>query len=127
MMEQKFYFCRRCGNLISFIHSSGAQIVCCGEKMQQLIPNSTGAAKEKHIPVIKADGNTVTVQVGSTAHPMTPEHYIQWIYLQSKEGVQRKELKPGMEPKAVFALSEDDSAVAAYAYCNLHGLWKAEL
>ena len=118
MTEQKFYLCRHCGNLIAFIHSSGAPVVCCGEKMQLLTPNSTDAAKEKHVPVIEENGNTVTVKVGSTAHPMVPEHYIQWIYLQSAEGI---------EPKAVFALSKGDKAIAAYAYCNLHGLWKKEL
>jgi superoxide reductase len=127
MTEQKFYLCRHCGNLIAFIHSSGAPVVCCGEKMQLLTPNSTDAAKEKHVPVIEENGNTVTVKVGSTAHPMVPEHYIQWIYLQSAEGIQCKKLRPGMEPKAVFALSKGDKAIAAYAYCNLHGLWKKEL
>ena len=100
-------------------------MICCGDPMTELVPGSVDASKEKHVPVIAADGNTVTVSVGAVAHPMLDEHYIQWIYLQTEQGGQRKCLTPGMEPKAVFALVSGDKAVAAYAYCNLHGLWKA--
>ena len=96
------------------------------EKMQELTANTTEAAQEKHLPVIAVNENLVTVTVGETAHPMAEEHSIQWIYLQTKKGGQRKALKPGEAPKAVFALAEDEP-VAAYAYCNLHGLWKTEI
>jgi superoxide reductase len=127
MTEQKFFICKHCGNIIAFVHASGAPITCCGDVMQELVPNSTDAAQEKHVPVVEVNGNVVTVTVGSTAHPMTDEHYIQWISLQSGEGNQRKELKPGAAPKAVFVLAEGDKPAAAYAYCNLHGLWKKEV
>ena len=94
--------------------------------MQELIPNTTDAAGEKHVPVISIDGQTVTITVGSVLHPMLDVHYIEWIMLETREGRQRKALKPGDEPKAVFALVPGDEVVAAYEYCNLHGLWKAE-
>ena len=100
--------------------------MCCGQKMDEIVPGTTDAAQEKHVPVISVDGNTVTVEVGSVEHPMLEEHYIQWISIETREGNQRKILKPGEAPKAVFALTEGDELVAAYEYCNLHGLWKAE-
>ena len=127
MAEQKFYRCRHCGNIIAFVHASGVPVVCFGEEMEEIIPNTTDAAREKHVPVAAVSGTTVTVAVGSAAHPMTEAHYIQWISLHTVQGNQRKELKPGEEPRAVFALSEGDKPLAVYAYCNLHGLWKAEL
>lgn len=126
-MERKFYICKRCGNIVGLVRDGGGKLVCCGEPMTEIVPNSTDAAKEKHVPVVTVSGSTVTVQVGSAAHPMTEEHLIQWIYLETAQGGQRKSLKAGDEPKAVFALAEGDKAVAAYAYCNLHGLWKAEI
>jgi superoxide reductase len=91
--------------------------------MAELIPGSVDASLEKHVPVITVDGNTVTVEVGSVAHPMIEEHYIEWIYLETTNGGQRKALKPGEAPKATFALT-DGAPVSAYAYCNLHGLWR---
>lgn len=127
MSETKFYICRHCGNIIAMVHSSGVPVVCCGEKMQELVPNTTDAAQEKHVPVISVEGQTVTVSVGSAAHPMTEEHSIQWICLETKNGRQRKVLHPGDDPRAVFALTGGDAPVAAYAYCNLHGLWKASV
>lgn len=122
----KFYICRHCGNIIAYINASGVPVVCCGEKMQEIIPGTTEAAVEKHIPVIKVDGQKVTVTVGEVAHPMVPEHWIEWIALQTKQGNQRKELHPGDEPKVAFMICDDDEVVAAYAYCNLHSLWKKE-
>lgn len=127
MIKTKFYLCRHCGNIIAMVHSSGVPVVCCGEKMQELVPNTTEAAREKHLPVLSIAGNLVTVAVGSAAHPMAQEHFIEWICLVTKQGCQRKVLQPGAEPKAVFALTEGDAPLAAYAYCNLHGLWKTEL
>lgn len=123
-MDLKFFVCKHCGNIISYVRPSGVKVVCCGEPMQELIPNSTEAATEKHIPVIVREGNKVTVTVGSVEHPMTPEHHIEWICLQTKEGRQRKELKPGEKPVREFFISPEDEVVSAYAFCNLHGLWK---
>ena len=121
-----FFYCKHCGNMVGTLFFSGAKMVCCGEEMTELVPNTVDAAKEKHVPVIEVSGSTVTVKVGSVPHPMTEEHSIQWVYLQTTGGGQRKCLKPGDKPEAAFALAEGDKAVAAYAYCNLHGLWKAE-
>lgn len=126
-MAEKFYLCKHCGNLVEMIHASGAKIICCGDPMTGLVPNTTDAAHEKHVPVVTVSGNTVHVQVGSVPHPMEEKHYIQWIYLQTEKGMQRKDLKPGDAPEADFALAADDKPVAALAYCNLHGLWKADI
>lgn len=123
----KFYICKHCGNLIGKVIDGGVTPVCCGEPMEELTANTVDAAKEKHVPVVTVEGNKVTVEVGSVAHPMLEEHHIAFIYLQTKEGGQRKSLAVGSEPKAVFALAEGDEAVAAYEYCNLHGLWKADI
>ena len=95
--------------------------------MTELVPNTTDAAQEKHVPVVEVKGNTVKVSVGSVAHPMLEEHFIQFIILETKQGFQKKDLKPGEKPEALFALADGDEAVAAYEYCNLHGLWKAEI
>lgn len=126
MKETRFFICRHCGNLIGMINSSGVPIICCGEPMKELIAGSEDASVEKHVPVASVSGNIVTVEVGSTAHPMTPEHYIQWVYLQTECGGQRKSLKPGDAPKVTFAL-DGDKPLAVFAYCNLHGLWKADI
>ena len=124
-MEQKFLICEHCGNMIAMVKDTGVPVMCCGQKMTEIIPGTTDAAVEKHVPVYTVDGTTVTVSVGSTAHPMLPEHYIEWVTLQTKQGNQRKLLKPGDEPKVCFAMCEGDEVEAVYAYCNLHGLWKA--
>ena len=126
MCEHRFYVCKHCGNLVGMIHSSGAQMICCGDPMTELVPNTVDASHEKHVPQVAVDGNKVTVKVGSVAHPMTEEHLIQWIYLQTAEGGQRKCLVAGDAPEATFSLN-DDKPVAVYAYCNLHGLWMTEL
>ncbi len=125
---QKFFICAHCGNLVGMINSSGVPMICCGEPMKELVPNTTDAAQEKHVPAVKVDGDTITVTVGSVAHPMTDAHYIQWIYLQTDKGGQRRALNPTDEPKATFKLPcACQKPIAVYAYCNLHGLWKAEL
>ncbi|MDD3171305.1 MAG: desulfoferrodoxin family protein [Bacilli bacterium] len=125
-MQNKFFICEHCGNIIGMIYASGVPVVCCGEEMKELVPNTVDAAQEKHVPVVEVKGNTVEVKVGSVAHPMIAAHFIQWIYLETKNGGQRKALVPGEEPKAVFTLINDEP-IAAYAYCNLHGLWKTEI
>ena len=125
-MEQKFFICKHCGNIIGLINNAGVPMICCGEKMTQLIPNTADASQEKHVPVITKNNNKITVDIGSIPHPMTEEHAIQWIYIETKKGGQRKSLKPNESPSATFIL-EDDEALNAFAYCNLHGLWKAEI
>lgn len=123
----KFYFCRHCGNIITHFKDSGVRVVCCGEKMQELVPGTTDGATEKHVPVVKIEGNKVTVRISSVEHPMVEAHYIEWIVLETRRGFQKKELKPREKPEAEFLLPEGEAAVAAYEYCNLHGLWKAEI
>jgi superoxide reductase len=123
-----FYKCDLCGNFITFLTEKTASTpVCCGEPMHEVTPNTTDAATEKHVPVVSVDGSTVSVRVGSVEHPMTEEHYIQLIILETKTGYQKKDLKPGEKPEAVFALADGEEPVAAYEYCNLHGLWKADI
>lgn len=126
MSKNKFYICRHCGNLVGMIHDAGVPVVCCGEKMQALVPNTVEASGEKHIPAVTVDGKKLIVNVGSVDHPMAPEHYIEWVYVETDKGGLRKALKPGDAPNVTFCLG-DDKAVAVYAYCNLHGLWKVDL
>ena len=125
--EQKFFICKHCGNLVGMIHSSGVKMVCCGDEMTELKANTSEGAGEKHLPVISVDGNLVTVTVGEVLHPMVEEHYIQWVYLHTEQGGQRKWLAPGEKPEVTFALTEDDAVIEAFEYCNLHGLWKTTL
>lgn len=124
-MEMKFYRCARCGKIIAVVKDTVVPTMCCGEKMQEIVPGTTDAAVEKHVPVYEVKDGKVFVTVGSVIHPMAEEHYIEWIALETKCGNQRKALKPGMEPKACFALCDGDEVEAVYAYCNLHSLWKA--
>lgn len=126
-LEQKFYVCKHCGNLVGMLHDAGVPLVCCGEKMAELEANTTDAAQEKHVPVVTAKGNEVTVNVGSVAHPMTGEHHIAWVYLQTSEGGHRKCPPQDGAPEVKFALLQGEKPIAAFAYCNLHGLWKTNL
>lgn len=121
----KFYVCKHCGNIIAYVNNAGVPVMCCGQKMEEIIPGSVDAAVEKHVPVISVEGNKVTVTVSSVEHPMIPEHYIEWVALETKEGNQRKPLEPGQKPEVTFAITDTDEVVAAYAYCNLHGLWRS--
>lgn len=125
-MELKFYNCEICGKIIAMVKDTGVPTICCGQPMKEIVPGSVDAAAEKHVPVVSTDGNIVTVEVGSVPHPMAEEHYIEWIVLSTKEGMQRKELNPGDEPKAEFALTDGDEVIGALAYCNLHSLWKSK-
>ena len=124
-MEQRFFVCEICGNIIAMVKPSGVAVVCCGQKMKEIVPNTTDASQEKHVPVYTVEGNLVKVQVGSVAHPMIPAHYIEWVSLQTKAGNQRKALVVDGAPEVTFALTDGDEVEAVYAYCNLHGLWKA--
>ncbi len=126
MDSTRFLRCEHCTNLVGMIIDKGVPIMCCGDRMGELVPGTVEASVEKHMPEVVVEGDKVTVCVGSVAHPMLEEHSIEWIYLQTKKGGQRKTLLPGDEPKSVFAVC-DDEPVAVYAYCNLHGLWKKDI
>ena len=124
-MATKFYKCAHCGNVIMKVVDSKVPVVCCGEKMQELIPGTVDASVEKHLPVVTVlDETTIKVEVGSVAHPMLPEHQISFIYVETENGGIRVDLKD--KPEAVISLG-NERAVAVYEYCNLHGLWKTEL
>ena len=123
-MAINLYRCEKCGSMVLKINQKGCSPVCCGEPMKLLEAGVTDAAREKHVPAVTVDGDTVTVQVGSVAHPMVDAHFIQFIILETKSGFQYAELEPGQEPKAVFKATDP---VAAYEYCNLHGFWKADI
>lgn len=123
-MKARFYLCKQCGNVIVKLVDSGVTPVCCSESMVELKANENDGAREKHLPVYTtaADG-TLTVTVGSALHPMLPEHWIEFIYVQTEKGGQISYLKPGCEPTAKFLLTPGDKVTAIYAYCNIHGLW----
>ena len=126
MCDNKFYICEKCGNIVGIINNSGVPMMCCGQKMEKLEAGVVEASHEKHIPVVTVEGNTVRVNVGSVTHPMSEEHHIAWVYLQTNRGGQRKCLDVTGAPEVTFALA-DETPVAVYAYCNLHGLWKADI
>lgn len=121
--RKQVYRCNICGNIVEVVGEAGGTLVCCGKPMELLAENTTDAAFEKHVPVVEKIAGGYRVKVGSVAHPMMPEHYIQWIELLTPYGVMRKWLKPGDAPEAVFMTGAEE--VEAREYCNLHGLWKA--
>lgn len=122
----KFYICKTCGNIITKVKDSSVPVVCCGKVMEELVAGSVDASKEKHVPVYNLDNNKVFVMVGEAEHPMTEEHYIEWIAIETNAGTQIKYLAPGEKPAASFNIGSQDSLISVYAYCNLHGLWKKE-
>jgi len=124
-MDLKFLGCERCGTIISMVKDGGVPVMCCGEKMREIIPGTSDGAMEKHVPLYQVEGNRVTVRVGSAEHPMTAEHSIEWVALQTKQGAQYKALHPGRAAQTSFSLCDADEVEAVYAFCNLHGLWKA--
>lgn len=121
----KFYICEHCKNIVLKVKDSGVPVVCCGQKMTELVPGTTDAAHEKHVPVVTQEGNKVTVQVGSVEHPMVEAHYIQWVILETTKGYHKVDLKPQEKPVAEFLLTQGEEVICAYEYCNLHGLWKS--
>lgn len=123
----KIYRCNHCGNIVAYLKDAGVPLFCCGQKMEELIPGSVDAAQEKHVPVAVRSGDTVEVTVGSVEHPMLAEHYIEWVLLETDKGYAVRRLTPGAAPKATFALADGETPKTVYAYCNLHGLWKAEV
>jgi superoxide reductase len=117
------YKCGVCGNMVEMIHVGGGELVCCGQPMTLLTENSVEASQEKHVPVIEKKAGGVQVKLGSVPHPMEEKHYIEWIEVIADGKAYRQFLKPGAAPEAFFAVEGSD--IAARAYCNLHGLWKA--
>lgn len=126
MKENRFYICEHCGNIVGMIHDAGVPLMCCGQKMTNLVPGTVDASKEKHVPVVSVTDGSVKVEIGEVYHPMSAEHSITWVYLQTDKGGQRKNLAVDSEPVVEFAL-KDEKPVAVYAYCNLHGLWKTDI
>ena len=120
----KFYKCEICGKIVAMVKETPVETMCCGQAMRELLPGTTDGATEKHVPVYTLEGNTVKVKVGSVEHPMTDAHHIEWIAIETENGNQRKELRPGDKPEATFALVPRDKVKSVYEYCNLHGLWK---
>ena len=120
----KFYKCEICGKIVAMVKETPVDTMCCGQAMRELVPGTTDGASEKHVPVYTLEGNTVKVKVGSVEHPMTDAHHIEWIAIETENGNQRKELKPGDKPEVAFALLPGDKVKSIYEYCNLHGLWK---
>ncbi|MDO4940046.1 MAG: desulfoferrodoxin family protein [Lachnospiraceae bacterium] len=125
-MTQRFFRCEVCGNIVAMVESSGVPIVCCGQNMTEMTAQTEDQGAEKHVPVWEIKDNIVHVTVGQVEHPMANEHYIQWVSIRTDMGNQRKELRAGDAPKACFALCEGEKLLEIYAYCNVHGLWKAE-
>ncbi|MBP6492502.1 MAG: desulfoferrodoxin [Clostridia bacterium] len=124
--EPKFYMCKHCGNMVSMFHDSGVPMICCGEEMTEIVANTTDAAQEKHVPVVTVEGDKVSVKVGSVPHPMTEEHRIVWIYLQTEKGEQLNCVDTQDVAETCFKLCDGDKPIAVFEYCNLHGLWKAD-
>ena len=124
-MATKFYRCRHCGNVIVKFVDSGVPVVCCGEQMEELSPNTVDASNEKHVPVVRqTEGGKLKVEVGSIPHPMTPEHHIVFIYVEMENGGIRIDLKD--KPEAEICAC-NGKVTAVYEYCNLHGLWVAKI
>lgn len=124
--KQRFFRCAHCGNMVGLIDDNGVPLVCCGDEMEELIPNTTEASTEKHLPAVTVSGNSISVQIGSVPHPMEDAHHIAFVYVETECGGQRKLLKVNAAPSAAFSFT-DDKPVAVYAYCNLHGLWKTDI
>lgn len=123
-MKQKFFICRNCGNIIAILRDRCVPVYCCGKEMQKITPGTTEASTEKHIPVYEVRDGIVHLKVGCVEHPMTKEHYIEWVRLETEHGIQYAHLDPDYKPKAKFALCEGDEVRAIYAFCNQHDLWK---
>lgn len=124
-MEQKFYKCEVCGKIVAMVKGTMVPTMCCGKPMDEMIAGTVEASKEKHIPEYKTEDGIVKVNIGSVEHPMTKEHYIEWVVLETENGKQIKNLTPEQKPYVEFLIQNDEKIKAVYAYCNLHGLWKA--
>jgi len=118
------YKCAICGNIVEMLHEGAGELVCCDKPMRLFKENTTDAAVEKHVPVIEITPNGVKVSIGSVLHPMTEEHYIEWIEIIADSKLYRQYLKPAEAPEAFFEIKAEN--ITAREYCNLHGLWKSE-
>ena len=125
-MSTRLYICNHCGNIIEKINDAGVPVVCCGQKMEELIPNTVEASGEKHMPVVTIEGDELIVNVGSVHHPMEEKHFIEWVHVDLENGSLFKRLVPGSDPRVAFRLG-GEKPVSVFAYCNLHGLWKTDL
>lgn len=123
----EFYKCAICGKVVAIVKDGVPDTICCGKPMTKLIPNTSDGAGEKHVPVAMVEGNVLSAKVGAVEHPMTAEHHIEWIALETSLGNQRKMLKPIEKPEAKFALLSGEKVKSVYEYCNLHGLWKLDM
>ena len=126
MKRATFYRCAKCGNIVVKAYDGGGALSCCGQQMEIIEPNTTDAATEKHVPVVTLEGDKIIVNVGSADHPMADEHFIQWIYVVTEEGVLARCLKPGDAPHAEICLG-GQTPIEVFEFCNLHGLWKVAL
>ena len=122
--ERKFCICAHCGNIVSFLVKTGPGLLCCGKPMENLVPNTTDAAQEKHVPIAVRQGNKLVVTIGSAPHPMTDDHHIAWIVVADGARTQRLALTATQQPSAEFFVGNDP--VTVYEYCNQHGLWAVE-
>ena len=122
----KYYICEHCGNIVEYIKESGVPVMCCGQKMTELVPGTSDGAHEKHVPVVTIENDKVIVEIGAVEHPMVEAHYIQWIAIETTKGSQRVKLEYTDKPRAEFRLVDGEKFISAYEYCNLHGLWKQE-
>ncbi len=120
--KNEVYKCPLCGNIVEVMHTGAGELVCCGQPMDLMAENSVDAAQEKHVPVVEKTDNGYKVTVGSVAHPMDDNHWIEWIELVAGSTVYRQNLNPGDAPEATFCVDAAD--VTARAYCNLHGHWQ---
>lgn len=125
-MDLRFYHCNVCGKVVTVLSETGIPTVCCGQTMQEMVPNRKDASFEKHVPVFSVTDSAVSVRIGSEPHPMTEEHHIAWIGVRTGCGFQFAALRLGDRPEAVFALRPEERVETVYACCNLHGLWCAE-
>ena len=121
--QKEIYKCEICGNIVEVLHAGSGSLVCCGQNMKLMKENTVDASLEKHVPIKEKNEDGVIVKVGSVEHPMTDEHYIEWIEISTDKGSSKKFLKPGEKPEAKFPVKKD---VKTREYCNLHGLWKGE-
>ena len=122
----KFLKCKICGKIVAVVNERNVPTICCGQPMEEMVPNTSDGAVEKHVPVYEIEGNIVHVKVGSVEHPMLDNHYIEWIILETNKGNQRKKLKPGEAPKADFALLPGEEVIRVLEHCNLHGLYASK-
>lgn len=122
-----FYRCPKCGNIVVYIKNSSIPVICCGQPMEEVVPNTEDASKEKHVPVVDLFSSSIMVSIGESPHPMIDSHHIEWICVQSSTGFQIHYLNPGEPPYYEFLMQESVRPKCVFAYCNLHGLWKMSI